>query len=339
MKTRILFFSLTLFCTSLFAQVNLSEGLISQYSMDEADWQNQKLLDLIGNNDIYTSDAITFDDDRNGGLNGAYRFAGSETNFGVVNEQNNASDLANLGEVSLAFWHIGSSIGPMDEAIFYSYIDQNGNGFTLSKTLLFVPQPGLYLEFSQLENSSTINSFSVAIPTDQNLTDWNHFGFIMNFNEGELSILIDGAQKIMANLEVMEIGSPKMIYGQGESTFSPFINCFDEVHLYDRLLSEEEIFTLSGATTTSNIDLENKVFDFKILPNPVVSNRVSISSPVELGIHQIELYNELGALIQSKTTSNNLEHLSMDGLVNGLYFIRVKNGSSSLTKKLIYQGK
>lgn len=337
MKTRILFFCFALSCTSLFAQVNLFEGLISQYSMDRADWQDQKLLDLVGDNHIYTPNVVSFDDDRNGGDDGAYRFAGNEEIVGLVNEGHNATDLWNLDQISLTFWHVGISWSSDDDPTFFSYMDENGNGFMLNKKQNN-GEDEMLLELIQVENSNPIASHSVVTYFNVGMTQWNHFGFVLDFNAGEISLFIDGVKELTSSLEVVEIQNPKIIFGRGESTANLFMNCFDEVHLYNRLLTDDEVFTLSGASTTSNDDLGNTAFDFKILPNPVSSNRVNIALSAEANSHQIELYNELGALLQTKTTSNDWEHLQMNGLVNGVYFVKVKNESSSLTKKIMYQG-
>ena len=203
MKTRILFFCLSLCCTSLFAQVNLSEGLISQYSMDRIDWQDQKLLDAVGNNDIHTSDWGYFDDDRNGGEEGAYRFSGTTERVGFVNVDRDAIELSNLDQFSLAFWHVGAGY-TSDESYFFSYLDENGNGFKLHKLAVISPSVGEYehsLTFSQIVNHLPVASSVFELPdNNDDFLEWYHFSFVFDFIEDEVALFLNGEEQIVLKI-------------------------------------------------------------------------------------------------------------------------------------------
>jgi hypothetical protein len=49
----------------------------------------------------------------------------------------------------------------------------------------------------------------------------------------------------------------------------------------------------------------------------------------------IELYNAYGAMVGSYRLTNLTQEISMKGLAAGIYFIKVKNGNSLLTQKIM----
>jgi|JI9StandDraft_2_1071091.scaffolds.fasta_scaffold87571_2 hypothetical protein len=89
------------------------------------------------------------------------------------------------------------------------------------------------------------------------------------------------------------------------------------------------------------VEEETETGDLLITPNPAV-NAVSITIPQQLYSPQttIELYNSIGVKISSYTLSigsGEKINLPLDGLSDGVYFMKYSGGSISITKPLIIQ--
>jgi PKD repeat protein len=74
-----------------------------------------------------------------------------------------------------------------------------------------------------------------------------------------------------------------------------------------------------------------------IYPNP--SNELlNMSLPqVLVGISEIEIYNELGALVRKVITSDKMQVINVSEFTSGIYFVRIANGNTFYNKRFIKQ--
>ncbi|WP_019037663.1 T9SS type A sorting domain-containing protein [Psychroflexus tropicus] len=85
-------------------------------------------------------------------------------------------------------------------------------------------------------------------------------------------------------------------------------------------------------TTTLNTNIFD-ITSFKLFPNPVSNGVIYIESSIE-GEFEIDLYNMLGQRVLNTHTSKRID---VSNLNAGVYLLKIKQGSSSLTKKVIIE--
>jgi hypothetical protein len=159
--------------------------------------------------------------------------------------------------------------------------------------------------------------------------DWNTFTLSYDANSGEptLGLFVNGSLKssnsatyVTANLiydtetDKFEIGS-SILLPQG------FRGKMDDVYIYDRALSLNEIITLDTLSIFTGIENNNSNSTILLYPNPV-NNAVNISS--ERNIGEIMIFSLLGNLILSEK-ANSLKHqLNLSSLSSGIYLLKNK---------------
>ena len=92
----------------------------------------------------------------------------------------------------------------------------------------------------------------------------------------------------------------------------------------------------SGTTTLANTTFNNADFKVTIAPNPA-SEFIAIQTQMAEQDMNVELINELGQIV--KTTKilqgSTLSIIETDTLYNGIYFVKISNGTNSQTHKVI----
>jgi len=91
-------------------------------------------------------------------------------------------------------------------------------------------------------------------------------------------------------------------------------------------------------TNTSNSVATEKTDDIKIYPNPTV-DRVTVRASSE--IKSVSLYNAQGSLVNCKQVGGGITQteISMSGLSNGVYFVKINSFKNSITKKITKIGR
>ena len=74
--------------------------------------------------------------------------------------------------------------------------------------------------------------------------------------------------------------------------------------------------------------------NIKIYPNPASGNDITINTNKDL---TIEVYDILGKKVQTSHLTSNIKKLDISGLKTGIYLLRLKTESGTITKKLIRQ--
>ena len=97
--------------------------------------------------------------------------------------------------------------------------------------------------------------------------------------------------------------------------------------VHHRALSESEILDIfnSASVNPLNADLL-----FKESPNDEMIVRFANSA-----YHNIVIYNATGQMVKSLESNSDTEVIDMSSLDQGLYYVHVKDGNSSVVKKVV----
>jgi len=104
-----------------------------------------------------------------------------------------------------------------------------------------------------------------------------------------------------------------------------------KVHIYaknDATVDDTVEFVISGWATGLRENTANREFSF--YPNPV-KDRLNIKFNAREAV-TIEIYNVLGTKVKSFVHSGLESELNISDLQNGIYFIRYRNGSQTISK-------
>jgi hypothetical protein len=100
--------------------------------------------------------------------------------------------------------------------------------------------------------------------------------------------------------------------------------------------------TVPGGTTLYNPALNTNGFnisklDFKIFPNPTADLITIQSVSLLTNDLKLEMFDELGKKVLNKTfyQGSSTCYIETDAIYNGIYFIKIANGESSKTFKVI----
>lgn len=211
--------------------VDIESDLVAYYPFDGS------ANDLSGNNLNGSAQGAALSTDRNDNANSAYEFTGNNDVITVPHD-----DLLNIVDsLTLSAWvnlYSGNSWG---SRIIDKAIRGSANGYLLdifnpdnsSRTIRFIGREG-FLNISEEEVS---------------LNEWNHVA--ATYKQGLVKIYLNGVlvnvtqeeeNQLLTNTEMLEIGNDK--YGAGQDLYDPFRGKIDEVRIYNRALSDDEILEL-----------------------------------------------------------------------------------------------
>ena len=128
----------------------------------------------------------------------------------------------------------------------------------------------------------------------------------------------------------------RMVCHNGNSLCVPYEDVQDHLNHGDELGACSGTVASRTAQISGNSDLQAGISDGAIViyPNPVISNlKINVSKLEPNAV--IEIYNAYGAMVGSYRLTNLTQEISMKGLAAGVYFIKVKNGNSLLTQKIM----
>jgi len=98
--------------------------------------------------------------------------------------------------------------------------------------------------------------------------------------------------------------------------------------------------TSNGANRISSTELVKlPISKFSVFPNPAGSVASLAFNAETNGNSEITLINQLGSIVMKKTMAvnegENIRKLDVSSLVSGVYFIRIKNGNTIQTAKVV----
>ena len=299
------FFYFVFICLNLTinAQVNLDSGLVAYYPF------NGNANDESGNGNNGTVTGATLTTDRYENSNSAFIFNGESDVITIPHS--NSLDITEA--ISIAAWinvetkstpYLGRIVikNPGPDNIVYGIF----HGYTN------------YI-YAQLED---IDKNRVAtLKTDENAIENSQWEFIVFTWDGDdLKIYINGNLIIWGVTSIFEhITSCESSVTIGNSENPDIITGIkgkiDDVRIYNRALTEDEISTLANSNSTNGI-IETKNTLISVFPNP--ANRLLNITGLASG-SEIKIYNFSGQMITKSIYSKN--SIDVSGLINGIYLI------------------
>jgi hypothetical protein len=306
---------------------NLSQGLVAYYpfsgNADDLSGNNHNGV-IIGN--------PQFVNDRSGNPNSALSFDGVDDWIEV-----NSSSMFPSDAITLCYWvnRNGNNINGLQNYIskensFQSYIYADST-FTSG---LWLGTPGQWSGY-------TSGDYEVS-----NLNEWIFYAFTWDDNSKIFNVYVNDSL-VNTNLETdpnafLRTSNNKMYLGRnGSSNVYHIKGYFDDIRIYDRVLSESEILLL--LTPVEN-EYDNTVAtDFKLYqnyPNPFnPSTKISWQSPFS-GYQSLKIFdvlgNEVATLVDEFRNAGSYEvEFNAYSLSSGIYFYQLKAGEYLQTKKMI----
>jgi len=176
------------------------------------------------------------------------------------------------------------------------------------------------------------HSFGYVVP----LNTWTHLVITCDFEQ--LTLFVNGEENAHITAS-FELGMDQM----GETNRGKALGSVDDFAIWNRLLSSEEISLIytqaeAGISIGENLGLisyqtmlTDDAAPILLFPNPAYDVLHVESLPVN---STLSLYNTFGRCLLSGTYSEKAE-INLSGLVDGLYFIRIKSGRQNNLLKFI----
>lgn len=321
---------------------NLTLGLVAYYPFcGDAN-------DESGNGFNGVVDGATLTTDRFGNTNSAYSFNGTtnKINFG------NSQSLINLSTFTYSVW-IKRNLNCVNDAIVISNYGGNWQG-----NLLFGKTSGNGNSQIRLHKQNNIIGAETSITDNQ----WTHLVALKDFNS--LKIFKDGV--LIQNTDVSNFSSltnvsfPFVVGGSGWSNSYCFMGEIDDIGIWNRVLSQQEITQLYNQNQCiTNISVTDTLIinvgqlsytnpvtysnNITIYPNPANTQvNISFNNITDLTGGNINIVNSLGQ--QVATTPITLSGTNTTMPLNawggtGLYFVQILNAQGIVVdvKKIILQ--
>jgi hypothetical protein len=351
MKGRhIIFFALML---SLFNRADAQDGLVGYWNFDET--VGVSFMDQTAN-------------ENHGTIAGAERIPGIKGNalsfngvndFGLIGNSQHLppEELKGLGEGSISLWFKVNHI-PLDHGIapiFYygseekcDYFDAANQGLILEVGHSPVHSGSKRLYFTIWKNGCTLPSFCFDSNESIDLGEWYHLVVVVgtNFNTAYLNgkEIINRRYNFgsSANSQFFEdaVKHERLWLGKGhwDRTVQHLDGAIDELRIYDRPLSADEVKILYENVTTAISENRQKKDNnsiIKIYPNPATDLlyfRIEepIRNPLTLNIIDMQ-----GKLIIDHNVRSSFGTIDIKDLVPGIYTLRLSDENAHKEEKFI----
>ncbi|MCU0323036.1 MAG: gliding motility-associated C-terminal domain-containing protein [Chitinophagaceae bacterium] len=264
MIKRIFFIGLiTLQVVSLFAQVNLSKGLVAYYPF------SGNTLDVSGNNLNATNFGASLTSDAKNMPNRAYEFNG--TNANILLPYSPRFNFAATDSFSIACW-----IQP------YTNLLNTSQALVVKATVNSNPQNanwsyGLYMLLDKAMSGYTANNFLNSTTSLQLNSCWYHI--VVTYKNGFWYLYINGkveAQELTQTKLITQDGSVTSVIAlgkKGSSNGDYYKGKLDEVRIYNRNLSPIEVAAL--------YQLENVAADFTFTQDACNPKQINLKTETQ----------------------------------------------------------
>ncbi|MDG1145110.1 MAG: T9SS type A sorting domain-containing protein, partial [Flavobacteriales bacterium] len=91
---------------------------------------------------------------------------------------------------------------------------------------------------------------------------------------------------------------------------------------------------VEGFETLATKEITNSTSNLSIYPNPA-SNRININLGNNKEIAKVTITNILGKVVKTTTMNGESTQLSIEELINGIYFVSVETTNQVTTKSLV----
>lgn len=296
-----IFISLLLVFTStnLLSQ-DITEGLIAHYTF------SGDANDLSGNGNHGTNFGAELTDDRFGNPNSAYAFNGMDSYISVPSsaslESPDTAITMSAWIYSVGFSFIGDNFGPI-----LMKSDLVGNNFMYR------------MDIYEEGFAAAINNWTnfVTSETDIPMNEWHHLA--ISFCSTEVKFYIDNVLISEAPFvcSIIPDNLPLEIGRDVPGALEVFNGVIDDIRIYDRCVSDEEINALFEEVPTGLPSIH--AIEFSLSPNPS-SGTVTVSADNQILFEHIQLIDMLGRVVKEQYFSpTNVKVLDVSGLKKGLY--------------------
>ncbi|RDI15739.1 T9SS type A sorting domain-containing protein [Flavobacterium sp. AG291] len=100
------------------------------------------------------------------------------------------------------------------------------------------------------------------------------------------------------------------------------------------------LFSLSAVAQESrgtSVAGKEPIEGLNIYPNPAKADRIYVTTAKPSISKEIEIYNTVGNRVMQVTLNGGAKELNISSLSRGMYFVKVKEGDASATRKLMVE--
>jgi len=294
------------------SQIIVPNGLVAFYSF------NNSFNDLSGNSNNGINYGTTFTENRFGIPNSACNFNGSS----YLQIPNNTT-LNPTNQISISLWVKVENLTNTYTPILHKG-GPNTIGFTNREYILYIAdEPAMFIESSGNYSRSYTN---YSIPTNN---IWFYFVGIIDRVNNKIMIYINGEKKaeIIDNNTAFLSNNYPIKIGAWDETNPLYAQYFkgslDDIRIYNRVLTNEEIILLYNEIETS-IKYDEKI-NISFSPNPT-NNYLLINGLKENS--KIFIYDVFGKLVIEE--KNTIGKIDIQNLKSGIYILKVINNNEKL---------
>lgn len=167
---------------------------------------------------------------------------------------------------------------------------------------------------------------------------WCHLAYSFDDDKNIQKLYINGvlAEQNNVGLSIEYDDEPLLLAASNDHNFPHYFytGAMDDVMIYNRMLSDEEIKKIYGHKEKTNTkETVIKTLDLKIFPNPTAS---ILNIKADDSFDKVLIYNELGQLVLSKENElSNEIVLDISHFIAGIYMVEVIGNDKKGTYKLI----
>lgn len=314
-KSLYLVIAITILCSSAaFSQVPSyvpTTGLLSWYPM------NGNGNDVSGTGNNATNYGATFINDRNGVPNTAASFNGSTAYMTVAAP---TFTFTSTGSFTYSVW-INKQTQPAAGIVLMT-------GTSVANNFITIIQGAS----NEVFGTNKQQSAWVYINCPHTLNVWDHY--VATYNAGTMNFYKNGVFQSTGTFSYTGVTSANLPFFIGKGFGGGnFLGSIDDVGVWNRALTQQEIIALYNAITGIN--------------DPIATDNFSISPTADAGIMNINasvnvvgtaynIYNALGKQVFNGRINSTSSQLNVSTLPNGIYFYSLlADGKKAATKKMI----
>ncbi len=172
------------------------------------------------------------------------------------------------------------------------------------------------------------------------LLEWFHITLTMSNNVSKLYINCNlvSTDNSLTPVSPFYGNTPEAKIGTRQTNTNFFHGNIDDVRIYNRALSINEILTLCEEGLVS-IDEQPENKNISIYPNPTNSTiTINIEANVSVNGYKVEINNLLGQTVHTSTMNVTKKTIDLSTLENGVYFVKILDENSHVIdiQKVVY---
>jgi hypothetical protein len=334
--------TLFLFIASAFAYFPLSHAQLPGYVPADGivGWWpfNGNANDESGNGNNGFVDGAILTTDRFGETDKAYNFDGIVKK--IIVATNSSFSFENDNRFSISFWIKPASITSYLYNVIFS--KQEGSGVSSKGWNVNFNQFFSTFRFRVMNGSDT----EACVPNSDITPSTDVFYHVVTvYDNGTAMIYVDGdlvyteqcSSVIGDNASNFYIGMPNWVY----SNTKGFTGTLDDIGIWNRALTEQEIRNLFLAVPSNSVDVEDGAIDFKIYPNPA-SSFLIIDAGDTLGLagYSVKIDDVTGRTHLIRPLAQQQTQIELrEWAAAGVYLVSIldKQGKAVIVKKVAVQ--